>query len=221
VSFEKLKLAAGAVLLSPFIPLLFMGEEYGEEARFQYFISHSDPELIEAVRQGRLEEFAAFEWKLEPPDPQDEATFRRAKLNHQLRQGGHHRTLREFYRELIRLRKTLTPLARLSKAHCEISAYDRQRVMLMRRWNGDQTSLILFNFSDGEISLAPSIPDGHWQKILDSAAPQWNGPGARLPETLSGGEELSLSMSASTFALFHGAQIVAQTKYNRKEASTR
>ena len=63
------------MLLSPFVPLLFMGDEYGETAPFQYFVSHSDPSLIEAVRKGRREEFAAFKWKGEPPDPQDEGTF--------------------------------------------------------------------------------------------------------------------------------------------------
>ena len=82
VSLEALKLAASAVLLSPFIPLLFMGEEYGEVAPFQYFISHLDPQLVDAVRRGRREEFAAFAWQGEPPDPQDIATFQRAKLDH-------------------------------------------------------------------------------------------------------------------------------------------
>jgi maltooligosyltrehalose trehalohydrolase len=216
VSFEKLKLAAGAVLLSPFIPLLFMGEEYAEEARFQYFISHSDPELIEAVRKGRREEFAAFEWNLDPPDAQDEATFRRAKLNHQLRNAGRHRMLREFYRELIALRKALTPLARLSKAHCEISAYNKQQVILMRRWKDDQANLVIFNFSDVDVSLAPAIPAGDWQKIFDSAASKWDGPGVRLPETLQGGEESALSMSACGFALFQAGPI----GHNGKEAST-
>lgn len=75
VSFDGLKLAAGMVLLSPFVPLLFMGEEYGETAPFLYFTSHSDPTLVEAVRKGRLEEFAAFGCEDEVPDPQDEATF--------------------------------------------------------------------------------------------------------------------------------------------------
>ena len=55
MSFEELKLAAGLVILSPFIPLLFMGEEYAESAPFPYFISHSDAELIDAVRRGRRE----------------------------------------------------------------------------------------------------------------------------------------------------------------------
>src|SRR5207248_10568912 len=88
VGVEELELAAGAVLLLPFIPLLFMGEEYGEEAPFEYFISHGDPGLVEAVRQGRGAEFAAFSWQTEPPDPQDENTFLRAKLNHELRRTG-------------------------------------------------------------------------------------------------------------------------------------
>ena len=62
-NFEALKLAAGITLLSPFVPMLFMGEEYGETAPFQYFTSHGDPELVEAVRRGRREEFAAFGWE--------------------------------------------------------------------------------------------------------------------------------------------------------------
>jgi maltooligosyltrehalose trehalohydrolase len=61
--WESLKLAAGLVLLSPHIPLLFMGEEYNETAPFLYFVSHGDPALIEAVRRGRREEFARFTWE--------------------------------------------------------------------------------------------------------------------------------------------------------------
>src|SRR5947207_160336 len=68
VSFEACKLAAATVLLSPLIPMLFMGDEYGETAPFQYFISHSNPDLVEAVRRGRKEEFAGFEWRGDPPD---------------------------------------------------------------------------------------------------------------------------------------------------------
>ena len=110
VSFEDLKVAAGLVILSPYIPLLFMGEEYAETTAFPYFISHSDPELIEAVRQGRQAEFAAFQWQGEVPNPQDGRTFLRAKLNHELRNADHHMVLLKFYRELIALRKKLSSL---------------------------------------------------------------------------------------------------------------
>jgi maltooligosyltrehalose trehalohydrolase len=104
----------------------------------------------------------------------------------------------------------------LSKAHWEISAYDKQQVMLMRRWKDDQADLIFYHFSDAEVSLAMAIPAGNWRKIFDSAASKWDGPGVRLPETLQGGEELSLSMSAWGFALFHAGPI----EHNGKEAST-
>src|SRR5437764_6862750 len=87
---EKLRVAAAAIILSPFIPMLFMGEEYGEKAPFQYFTSHSDPDLIEAVRNGRREEFEEFAWKGEAPDPHDAETFNRSKLRWDLLEHDEH-----------------------------------------------------------------------------------------------------------------------------------
>ena len=81
VSFEAQKLAAATVLLSPFIPLLFMGEEYGETAPFQYFVSHGSAALIRSVRAGRRAELAAAGWRGQSPDPQDDASFESSKLN--------------------------------------------------------------------------------------------------------------------------------------------
>jgi len=129
VTFERLKLAAGAVLLSPFIPLLFMGEEYGETAPFPYFISHLDPALVVAVRHGRRQEFAAWREQGEPPDPQDEATFLQARLNHRRRYEGRHQVLYDFYKELLRVRKTLAPLSRMSKHATEVLDYETEKVL--------------------------------------------------------------------------------------------
>jgi maltooligosyltrehalose trehalohydrolase len=106
LTLAELKLAAGIVLLSPFIPLIFMGQEYGEPAPFLYFVSHSDPGLIEAVRNGRRNEFANFEWNGEVPDPQDERTFHRSRLNFAIRDRQPHAALLDFYRTAIRLRKS-------------------------------------------------------------------------------------------------------------------
>src|SRR5262249_28055088 len=104
------KLAAAVTLLAPFVPLLFMGEEYGETAPFLYFISHGDSELIEAVRRGRASDFASFvqpgDRPVELPDPQSESTFMASKLQPQLARQEPHRTLRHFYRDLLRFRKT-------------------------------------------------------------------------------------------------------------------
>ena len=81
VSFEAQKVAAALLLLSPYVPLLFMGQEYGETRPFLYFVSHGDPALVEAVRQGRRREFASFEWNGEVPDPQARETFAMSKLD--------------------------------------------------------------------------------------------------------------------------------------------
>src|SRR5262249_4226865 len=99
VDFNSLKLAAGLLLLSPYVPLLFMGEEYGETAPFLYFTSHEDPALAEAVRRGRREEFS---WQGEAPDPQDEATFVRSRID----PSRGNPVLLALYQELIRLRRS-------------------------------------------------------------------------------------------------------------------
>jgi maltooligosyltrehalose trehalohydrolase len=201
VPFEALKLAAGLVLLSPFIPLIFMGEEYGEAAPFRYFVSHSDPELIEAVRKGRLKEFNAFQWQGEMPDPQDEATFLRAKLNHKLRGEGQHRALFEFYRELVRLRKETPALSYLSKDNLEVLSYDKERVLLVRRWSEDSEVIMAFSVSGEQTSVAVSFPSGLWTKMIDSAGGQW-GEGSIVPEQLSSGGEITLTLSPWQFVMF-------------------
>jgi maltooligosyltrehalose trehalohydrolase len=188
VPFEALKVAASVVLLSPCLPLLFMGEEYGETAPFPYFISHLDAALVEAVRRGRREEFHAFHWQGEPPDPQDEATFQRAKLQHHLRQQGPHGVLRGFYQELIRLRRRLPALAQPRKDCMEVTIDEEPKVLCVRRWSPDHASATLMVCHFGRQSTTASVPlaPGSWHTCLDSAAPEWHGPGRVAPGTLSG-----------------------------------
>lgn len=183
LSFDALKLAAGAVLLSPFIPLLFMGEEYGEPAPFCYFVSHGDPALIEAVRNGRKAEFTAFAWRGEPPDPQAEETFLRSKLDHSLREQGEHKALYEYYRELIRLRKTLPVLVNLSKEDLDVVAYPDHNVLAVRRWYYDEEAWLLLNFRDSSQTVSVPLSEGNWTKTLDSADKRWGGPGSHFPES--------------------------------------
>lgn len=107
---EQQRLAAGLLLLSPFVPLLFMGEEYGEQNPFPFFCSFGDEALIEAVRRGRRFEFTDFEWPDKLPDPQDEETFRSARLRWEWPEGSWHAGLRNWYRELLQLRRASPPL---------------------------------------------------------------------------------------------------------------
>jgi maltooligosyltrehalose trehalohydrolase len=202
VPFEGLKLAAAVVLLSPYIPLLFTGEEYGEEAPFLYFVSHSDPELIEAVRAGRIEQFAAFNWQEEPPDPQDETTFQRCKLDHSLKQGGHHVTLLDFYRELLRLRKTVPALASMSKEEMEVIGFEEEQVVFLRRWSGDSEVFAAFDFAEDQATLDLPVPAGRWRKLLDSADGRWEGPGSSVPETLCSDGEVAAILTATSVILF-------------------
>jgi maltooligosyltrehalose trehalohydrolase len=159
VSNEKLRVAAAAVILSPFLPLIFMGEEYGEKAPFQYFTSHSDSDLIEAVRRGRREEFDDFDWKGEPPDPHDVETFLRSRLT--WKEDG---ALRNLYRQLLRLRRETPALRSLDLASVETHPDDERRTLLVRRDN----VLLAFNF--GDRSQTVELPPGRWRPLIESAA---------------------------------------------------
>jgi len=202
VSFEALKLAAGAILLSPFVPLVFMGEEYGETAPFPYFVSHSEPALIEAVRRGRREEFATFEWQSELYNPQDETTFLAAKINHKLREEGQHQTLLGLYNELIRLRKATPALACLSKDRMEVLGYEKERIIFIRRWDENNEAIVVFNFSDRQTSVVLPFSSGLWHRRLDSAEERWQGKGSIAPEQLSSKGETTVMLSPWAFVLF-------------------
>jgi maltooligosyltrehalose trehalohydrolase len=201
ISSDGLKLAAGIVLLSPYIPLLFMGEEYGEKAPFPYFIHHSEHSLIEAVKRGRWEEFAAFKWEGELPDPQDQATFIQAKLNHDLGKDGKHRILLEFYKELIRLRKEMPPLSCLNKDTQEALGYEESQILYLRRWNGNNECVMVFNFAGIKALITLPIPAGSWEKRLDSAEKSWLGNGSAVPEQLNSPGEVTLELMPKSFIL--------------------
>lgn len=98
------------LLASPFVPLLFQGEEWGATTPFQYFTDHRDPAVGRAVREGRRREFAAFGWSADDvPDPQDRATFERSKLDWSELDRPEHRAALAVYRRLIGLRRQDVP----------------------------------------------------------------------------------------------------------------
>src|SRR4029077_1176643 len=113
-----LRLAAAVLLLSPYVPLLFMGEEYGETNPFLYFGSHSAPAPRGAGRRGRLEEFRAFRWEGEIPDPGAEATFLASRLDRErIAQEG--AGLRPLYQDLLAPRRA-EPLLRPGTARVRV-----------------------------------------------------------------------------------------------------
>jgi maltooligosyltrehalose trehalohydrolase len=198
--FEALKLAAGIILLSPNLPLLFMGEEYGETAPFPYFVSHSDPALIDAVRRGRCAEFASFGWEGDPPEPQSEETFHSARLNPALRLvPGPHRHLWEFYRGLIALRRNSSVLAAIDAAHLEVSRVGDRRIGCLRRWNEKEEVAILFHAGKERVQTAVALPQGRWGKRLDSAEIRWGGPGSTIAEAIFSDGEVWMELAPFAF----------------------
>jgi maltooligosyltrehalose trehalohydrolase len=102
----QLKAVAALLLLSPFVPMLFQGEEWGASTPFLYFTDH-DEELGRLVAEGRAREFGAFKWKGEVPNPQDPQTFVRSKLDWRELTEASHAELLEWHRQLIQLRQSL------------------------------------------------------------------------------------------------------------------
>jgi maltooligosyltrehalose trehalohydrolase len=190
------------VILSPFIPLLFMGEEWGERAPFQYFTSHLDAALVDAVRRGRQAEFASFRWQGSPPDPQDEATFLQSKLDHSRRHTGWHQIMCGFYQELINLRRTLPGLARPDKQRLETCGLEQEKVLLIRRWSDAGEAVVMANFSKEPNSVLLPVPEGEWRKVLDSADQRWRGPGSSVPPRSNSSGTVQLSLCPESFSVF-------------------
>lgn len=199
-SFESVKLAAGAILLSPYIPLLFMGEEYGEVNPFLFFADYGDPALVKAVREGRKREFGFLDTHGDLPDPAAEASFAASRLDWGRKQEGRHRLLFEYYRALIRFRKGENALRRPDKDNLEVTGMDR--LFFLRRWDrgkgGAPDSEVAFflNFNPEDSAARLQAADGTWDLLLDSADVRWDGPGSAAPKTLGAREDVTLRPSS-------------------------
>ncbi|WP_461451942.1 malto-oligosyltrehalose trehalohydrolase [Mucilaginibacter sp.] len=175
-TFEMQKLMAGAVLIAPYLPLLFMGEEWSAQTPFQYFVSHSDPDLIEAVRKGRKEEFAAFHAQGEAPDPQSKETFNYSKLNWDELTTDNSQKMLDYYKSLIALRKKLPALRNLDRKNISVTTLEDQNILVFERRYREQTVSCIMNFSAEEQQF--NLYDkADWKEILNSADQRWNGPG--------------------------------------------
>ena len=174
-TFEMQKLMAAAVLVSPFLPMLFMGEEYSESHPFLYFVSHTDAELADAVRKGRKAEFAAFHSEGEAPDPVSEQTFDESKLQWDLLNQQPHATMLSYYKSLIALRKQQPALKNLNRNQLNVEENKETKTLLLHRWHEGEHVLCLMNFSKEPQQMTLPTYQNDWQVLLDSASPKWNG----------------------------------------------
>jgi malto-oligosyltrehalose trehalohydrolase len=152
---DLVKAGAGLVLTGPYTPMLFMGEEWGADTPWQYFTDHIDPGLAKAVAQGRRAEFAAYGWAAaDVPDPQDEATFLRSKLDWAQLDREPYLGILAWYRELIALRRARPELTdpRLDRVSADFD--ENARWMMVRR----ERLRIAVNLGSGPVQLALGQP---------------------------------------------------------------
>ena len=201
---ESYKLAAGAMFVSPYIPLLFMGEEYAETNPFLFFSDYEERALADAVRDGRKREFAFLHMGSDVPDPGAAETFLRSKLDWGRADSEPHGKVLAFYRELIALRKRLPSLRRLDRAGMEMTC-DGPAFFLVRRSRGTgdvETGEVfcMLNFATAPVPMRAQVRAGEWRLAMDSADARWGGPGSKAPGTVR--PQDSVAVPARSFLLY-------------------
>ncbi len=176
VGFERAKIAAALVLMSPFVPMLFQGEEWAATAPFQYFANHDDPEMARAVSEGRKHEFEAFGWEPESiPDPESRDTFERSRLDWVETAKPQHAEMLRWYRELIRLRRTTACLNNGEPGNIRTAYDEKQEWLRMQR--GSIT--VLCNLGSGNHSF--ELPQSCELVLSSRGDVTLNGPALDLP----------------------------------------
>jgi maltooligosyltrehalose trehalohydrolase len=173
--FESLKLAAAAVLLSPYVPMLFMGEEYAEKNPFMYFVHHENNEVAKSVSEGRKKEFSYFNFKDEFPDPQSEEVFLSSKLSWSCERDDASKVMLAFYKHLIAFRKNYP--AMLSRERGSMHVHESQGTILsFERIHQGAHLMIALNFGKEKQRIVNNTGIA-LSKLFDSSDHVWNGSG--------------------------------------------
>jgi maltooligosyltrehalose trehalohydrolase len=173
------QLLVGAMLMlgSPFTPMLFAGEEWAASTPFPYFSSHSEPELAQAVSEGRVREFAHMGWdRDEIADPQDPATFASAVLRWEERDLGRHAVVLQGYRELAVLRRSLVQLTSSDLRRVRCTVDETARWILVDR----DGVLLVANLGDQEATIP--LPQDTYEIVWQTPTPvEINNEVVRVP----------------------------------------
>lgn len=175
VSFSMQKLMAAVIFTAPFVPLLFMGEEWGAGTPFLYFTDHADKALVKAVEQGRKTEFAQFQHQGEPVPANEENTFRRSQLNWEEQHAAPHVFMLQYYQQLIAIRKMHAALKNYDRSSVAVISDAEKGVLILERSYKEQHLYCLFNFSKSsrQVSLKEEIFPLH--VLLSSEDIRWLG----------------------------------------------
>lgn len=176
LSGPQLRFAAALMLLAPQTPMLFMGEEYGEQAPFPFFCDFGDPHLREAVRKGRLAEFSDLEWKGVIPDAQAESTFMGARLSWSWPEGSSQAGLRRLYQELLEIRRRFPADKQRARVEAEVLTLDGSRIIQAVRRDASNQAAVLevwFNPTGQTVTLPGPHPTA--QLLLSSEEVKYGG----------------------------------------------
>ncbi len=186
---------AAAVLCSGYVPLRFMGEEYGDTAPFHYFTDHGDPQLAAAVREGRRAEVGGAAGG-DPPDPQDRATFETCRIDRRLAADGVHAELLEWQRVLLRLRHAEPALGTLEpeRSTCWFDEGAGAWVLMRRAdpYLGAPPVVVAATMHGDPAVLEPPILDGCRLDVLAARSVPGVSPGTRIGPQGAGPLRISL-----------------------------
>ena len=204
VSLEQQKLAAVLTLCSPFLPLLFMGEEYGETAPFLFFTSFEDPHLVNAVREGRKRELGAHYSESDFADPQAESTFERCKLDWSKTERSPHTEILRLHRDLISLRKQHPSLGNCRKDLTDIQFDETSKFLVMRRNDSSgSAALIVCNFSAAAQTIPVAPTPSSWRLTLWTGDAAYGGNSDPRPaEVLAAGSTSAVRLAAFEAAMY-------------------
>ncbi len=184
VAMDRVRVAAAATLLAPWVPLLFMGEEWAERRPFLFFVDHGDPELLEAVRRGRAAEFAGFfaDEDRTVPDPADPATFEASVLDWDRARDGEGAAVLALHRALIEARAA-TPVLRDIRPGVHRVTRDGPLLTVV---SDDGASAAVRLLCLGDAPAGTELPEGRWRRVLDTGEPRFGGDGATFPASADG-----------------------------------
>ncbi len=154
IGLDAAKVSMGLLLTAPYIPMLFMGEEWATSAPFLYFADHDDEELRKQVAEGRQREFATFGFDGDVPNPEERETYERSKLNWEEQSDGRHGEMLDWVKSLIRLRRSRVCFNDGDMHHLHVRSDEERKTLVMAR----EEARVLINF--GSEAQTFSILDG-------------------------------------------------------------
>ena len=167
---RRQRLAAATVFLSGCMPLIFMGEEWGAKTPFQYFVDHTDKNILKATQEGRKNEFAAFGWNEDVPDPGSEKTFLNSKLDWEEEASSTGQSFEVYYRRLIDLSKKLRRHQLMNRRDIQTRVnLQMQTIEVLVNHNSSKFELF-FNLS--EVPVTYDFQDSSLEGLLDSSNPE-------------------------------------------------